>query len=172
MPIRKLIFAAALVATTAPAFADITRGCASQLYYQDTNTTFVLANIEGRGRCKNKFKANDCGLYARRAIVACASALWRDRWDQRVPQECRFYSGSGRAQANLTWTGGIQIHLPGDSVKARMEYAACCPTGRRDRSVIGALKLKVTGDKYCSFNATISGYDTDCKAVREKGYCG
>lgn len=194
-PTRLLLLFSALGAfLTLPgaANADIARHCTGYLGAQllsgvDRNGkrwvrqgTKALAGVvfKGRGRCRNRLKANDCRRQARDLIVRCGRDLWAKRWSRSVPSSCAGSSGGSRPYGRIVSWGSdgispvIRTQLTND-VKRAVEHSACCVLRPRDRQVNFSVYLAVHGDTGCGHKSFVEKiYKADCRSLRAKGLCG
>jgi len=169
-----------IMVMTAPAWADITRGCKSYITIGNSEFFTTIAKIEGVGRCKNKFRANECRRRARDAIRECHTALWQSRWEGVIPQACRRSRGSRRV--SFSWSGILPDLKNQDSIKERIEHTVCCGSDRLKGSQRVVVEAKHFGDKGCAGRkvgpknyqsiSRISPYDLNCPVLRSRGLCG
>lgn len=182
----------AFAALPGAANADINRHCTGYMGAQllggvDKNGkswgqsgTKALAGVvfEGRGRCKNKLKANDCRRQARDLIVKCGKDLWAKRWSKSVPPSCAAAPSGSRPYARIkTWGSegvwsAVRAKLKND-VKRSVEHSACCVLRPTDRQVNFSVYLAVHGDKGCRHKSFVANtYKANCENLRAQGLCG
>jgi hypothetical protein len=146
------------------------------------NATEELADIEGRGSCSGKLKANECRSRARSAINACLQDVWAGRQVNAIPGSCNnLLAGSSRTGAKLQYEG-IAIIAEPNRLMARAAVSVCCrlrPQSDKLKIQIGG---RITGDKNCAAHKIgkdsfqeeygFPHYDMSCSAWRAKGICG
>lgn len=172
----------ALSAIAQTAFADVSRICRANISARAGGKNVLIANIEGKGFCKNKFHADDCRTRARKSIEACLGALWPAHMSDQPPQECRAATG-GRPSANLVYDG-IYLIPHSSRYLQRLAHAGCClmqPTQDFVTVSVWAEKwgknhcagFKVSKDHYEDENVYVHGpVNFDCKKRRAEGLCG
>ena len=113
--------------------ADISRGCAGQMWIFDRARDSsdvqkeLLASIEGRGSC-NCTEKRKCRKRAADAIIRCAREMWETRNTGVMPVSCVQRRGqSNFARATLE---GIFPFLPLGHVLDRGRRAVCCKFNR------------------------------------------
>jgi len=182
----------AVIALPGAASADITRHCTGYMGAQLLNGvdkngkywaqsgTKALAGVvfKGRGRCKNKLKANDCRRQARDLIVKCGKDLWAGRWSKGLPASCVAVASGDRPYGGVVSWGAdntpssIRAQLKND-VKRAVEHSACCVLRPTDRQLNFAVYLSVHGDNGCKHKSYVASvYKADCRKLRAAGLCG
>lgn len=188
----------AITAASAPARADIYRGCTGLIGIAVTGgkgvdasrgTTKTLDQFEGRGQCENKTQANTCRKRAMDNIFRCANDLWAIRWnligdpndgrpDMGLPLSCQ-----GRA-TGAKGLGPFHENPFGElfDIKHAIEHAACCELQPTASSLNIGLFVSSVGDKGCGKDfsgysmyreqrALESNYVADCESLRARGMC-
>lgn len=132
--------------------ADISRGCAGQMWIFDRARDSsdvqkeLLASIEGRGSC-NRTEKRKCRKRAADAIIRCAREMWETRNTGVMPVSCVQRRGqSNFARATLE---GIFPFLPLGHVLDRGRRAVCCKFNRVASPVPAQLWVVVIGETGC-----------------------
>ena len=176
-----------LVMSFAPssANADISRTCRAtidiEILDNKPNSVKRLAEITGKGTCKNSTQANTCRQRARSELNACLSEAWKNRQNNSIPSRCNnMVNGSSRPGAKLTYIGIMPINQPA-RLTARAARYVCCqarPTAGHLTINFGSL---INGNKKCAKHKidknwyqeeiSISNYNMNCFAWRAQGIC-
>ena len=143
----------------------------------------LLASLEGRGTCKNRFQADTCRKRAADGIIRCARDLWAIRNTHTLPPTCTEERGDSFARIQVE---GIFVNLHPNSVLDRARFAACCKFNQRALQMPAELWVIVTGDRGCvSDTSSPSHFETrgdsphavdenavfDCAKARANGIC-
>jgi hypothetical protein len=134
----------------ARAHAEISRGCTATIsvgLVGQASTYLPIAEIEGRGTCKNSAHANDCRRRARAAIDDCRNALWNGRQGDTLPAACRTLS-AGRQGARVIYREVLSIAHSSRFI-VRIEHVACCTLAPHSDSISVNIGGAVAGDKEC-----------------------
>jgi hypothetical protein len=152
------------------ASAEISRGCNASLFVDTGGGKLaVVATIEGRGSCKNRFHANTCRERARGAIVTCLRDLWATRNRDGLPTTCTIFGG-GRPWARLSWQQGPPPRL--NSLTNRAMWFSCCSLRPGAASLAYTVRAGIGGDKGCGSGFPMgSPTGLECSQLRNHGFC-
>ena len=152
------------------AVADISRGCKGTILIHTAGKSVPVATVEGRGRCKNRFRANDCRRLARGAILNCARDHFAGRARNDLPPSCTI-TGGGRPTAVLTWIVGPPPRL--NSFQNRLVWNTCCRPSPHTTDSSFIVRVGVQGDTGCHASETIEGSPTpvQCSLLRNTTFC-
>jgi len=156
------LISAALVSGTAA--AEISRGCRANVLVHTGNSSALVAQVEGRGFCKNRFHANECRERARDAIATCMQDLWAQREQNALPPSCTII-GSGRPFAILSWaSSGLRLFR--NSLNHQTGWQVCCRLGRHGQPPY-FLQVSIQGDHGCTRDFPLSdGAFARCNMIR------
>ena len=170
--------AAALVSVavfSGTASADISRGCKAEVVVRVGIKSTPVAEIEGRGTCKNRFHADDCRHRARDAITTCMQDIWYKRGVNALPASCTISTGS-RPFAVWSWLTPSRPGVAENKLVDRIRWAACCrlyPTPRAGILQV-TTKVSIRGDDGCHRDINMNPNGTAeaaCYVYREQGLC-
>jgi hypothetical protein len=169
-----------------PASADISRSCRANVVVtvidNKLDKTESLADIEGRGSCSGKHKANECRSRARGALNTCLKDLWAGRQSNAIPASCKnMVEGSSRTGARLQYQGIVIIAEP-NRLMARAAVSACCRMRPQAAKLTVQVGGRISGDKKCAAHKIgkdsyqeeygFPNYEMNCSAWRAQGICG
>lgn len=171
-PAAALVSVALLSGTAA---ADISRGCKAEVVVHVDPKKTVIAEIEGRGTCKNRFHADDCRHRARDAITTCMQDLWYRRGANALPASCTISTGP-RPFAVFRWLTPSRPGVKENKLVDRIRWAACCrlyPGPSAGRLLVHT-KVSIRGDDGCRRDLDMNpngAAEADCYKYRAEGLC-